>query len=297
MSESCIAAGCHLPVLTMAYMGSTPFVSRSIMVLNNFQDIFCDLPTLLLSNSQSGFLVLAAPNNFQSICHGLLPSALTHVQSNSGDLLSVTALPYSQSMSQCYSIVLTLTSVQSVQCCIPSLEGSLSNSKYNESMYSPIIKKHALNCYIKLLRVSDSVSQLALCLHQTELSLHEYIFLENPFLVLVVHKLGIYSFMFWKKLLESWKDISPLFCFVLELCHNIIIENQNIMAIWRFWNLTRRNPIFLYGLFFRRHLYSKHDLVAAIRNLFQSIITYQYQYPKYINFSWLMFQPKLKTQR
>ena len=143
-----------------------------------------------------------------------------------------------------------------------------------------------------------SRSKVHLCqVHQADFSLCD-IFLENPFLVLV-HELGIYSFMFWKKLLESWKYVSPLFCFVLELCHNIIIENQNVMAIWQFCNLTGRNPIFLHGLFFRHHLYSKHNLVAAIRNLFQSIIAYHYQYPKYINFSGLMFQPnlKLKTQR
>ena len=159
-----------------------------------------------------------------------------------------------------------------------------------------MIKKYSLNHYIKLLCISDSVSQLALCQYQVEFSLRKHIFLEDLILVQVVHKLRL---MFWKFLLEIWMDVSPLFCFVLELCHNIIIENQNFMAFWLFWSLTGRNPIFLLSLFFKHHLCLKHDLVAAIRNLFHNIIAYHYQYPKYINSSGLMFkfQPKQKTQR
>ena len=224
----------------MAYTGSNSFVSQLVMVLNYLQNISCVLPTLLSSNSQSGFLV-AALNNFQSIRQGLLPSALTHIQSNSSDLpFIISALPYCRSNIQCYSIVLTLTSVHSVWCHIPSSEGSLSNSKCHESTYSPMIKTHTLNHYIKLLGVFNlnSVSQLALCLYQVEISLCEHIFLEDLVLALVVNNLGLYSFMFWKNLLEIWMDVSPLFCFVLELCHNIVIENWKFIAFWHFWNLT-----------------------------------------------------------
>ena len=222
-----ITAGCYLLVLTTVYIVSTSFVLQLVIVLSYLKDISCALPTLLLSNSQSTFSV-AALNKFQSICQGLLPSALTHVQSNSSDLPFVTGtLAYCQSKSQCYSIALTLTSVQSVQSHMPSLEGSLSNPKCIKSTYFLMIKKYSLNHYIKLLCISDSVSQLALCQYQVEFSLHEHIFLEDPILVQVVHKLGL---MFWKFLLEIWIDVSPPFCFVLELCHNIIIENQNFMA-------------------------------------------------------------------
>ena len=140
-SISCITAGCHLLVLTTAYTESNSFVSQLVMVLNYLQGISCALPMLLLSNSQSGFSV-AALNNFQSIRQGLLPSALTHVQSSSSGLPFVTGtLPYFQSNIQCYSIVLTLTSVHSVQYHIPSLEGSFSSSKCNESTYSLMITR------------------------------------------------------------------------------------------------------------------------------------------------------------
>ena len=176
---SCITAGCCLP-MTVAYMVSTSFVSQLVIVLNYFQDISCALPTLLLSNSQSTFSV-AALNNFWSI--PLLPLALTHVQSNSGDLLFIaSALPYCQSKSQGYSMALTLTSVQSVQSHMSSSEGSLSNPKCIKSTYFPMIEKRdSLNDYIKHLFVSDSISQLALCLYQVKFSLCKHIFWKTRF--------------------------------------------------------------------------------------------------------------------
>jgi hypothetical protein len=116
-------------------------------------------------------------------------------------------------------------------------------------------------------------------------------------LVLVVHKLGSYSFILRNFLLDIWMDVSPLFRFVLELCQNIIIENQKFMTNWWFWNSTGINPIYLNSLSFQRHLYSKHDFVAAIRSLFKNIIAYHYRYPRYINFLRLMFRPEQKTRR
>jgi hypothetical protein len=192
---ACMAAGCRLPVLTVAYLGSTSFVSQTNVVLNyHFQNISCAISTPLWSNSQSGFSV-AAQNKFQSTRLGLLPSSLTHVQSNSGDLPSVTALPDCQSMSRGFSTVLALTSVQSVQCCIPSSEESLLISKYTKSMYSPINERHTLSHHIKKLFVSksDSVNQLAFCLYPAEFGLLEYIFSENSILVLVVNELCVHS--------------------------------------------------------------------------------------------------------
>ena len=223
-----------------------------------------------------------ALNNFQSIRQGLLPSALTHVQSNR-DLPSVTALPDCQSASQYFSTVLTLTSVQRVQCHISCLKEGLSNSK---AAFSPMIESHTLNNYIINFCVFDSVSR------------PEHIYIENPFLVLV-HKLRAYSFTFWKNLHIIWMDVSPLLFFVLELCHNIIIENQIFASNWQFWNWNGINRIYLHSLSFQRHLYSKHDFIAAVRNLFMNVTSNHYQYPKYINFLRLMFRPKhvKKTRR
>ena len=226
-----------------------------------------------------------------------MPSALTHVQSNSSDLPSVTALPNCQSTSQGYSIVLALTDVQSVHSHIASLKGGLLISKCTEVTYSPMNEKHTLNRYIKNLCASESVNQLVLCQYLAEFDLLEYIFSENPILVLTVHKLGVYFFILHNFLLDIWLDVSPLFCFVLELCHNIIIGNQNFMTNWLFRNSTGINPIYLHSLFFQRHLYSKHDFVAAIRNLFKNIIEYHYRHPRSINFLRLMFRPKQKTRR
>ena len=278
-----------------------------------FQDVSCAVPNPLLSISRSGLLVTtlndvqsicrglsaSALNHVQSICRGLLASALTHVQSKYGDLTSVTALPDCQSTSQGLSIVLALTSVQSIQCHMPSLEGILSVSNSNESTYSLINEMYILNCYIKISYISDHFNQPTLCLYPAEFGLLEYISLENPNLVLVVRKLAVYSFKFWNFFLDIWIDFSLLFCFVQELCHKIIVENQNFMTNWQFQNLTEKNSIYLCNLFFQRHLYSKHDFVAAIRNLFKNIIAYRCQYPRYINFKSLrlMFQPKQKTRR
>src|ERR1700678_1849243 len=144
---ACIPTGYRLPVLTVAYLGSTFFISQSIVALNSFQEISCAMSTPLLCNSQSGFSV-AALNHFHSTHQGLLPSASTHVQSNSGDLPSVTALPNCQSTSQGFSTVLALTNVQSVQYHITSSEECSLISKCTESTYSPMNKRHALSHYI-----------------------------------------------------------------------------------------------------------------------------------------------------
>jgi Helitron helicase-like domain at N-terminus/PIF1-like helicase len=302
---ACIAAGYCPPVLTVAHFGSISFVSQSVMALNPFQDISCvascAVPLPLLSISQSGFSVTTPGSvHWKSIHEGLLPSALTCVQSSFGDLPSVTALPDCQSMSQGLSIVLALTSVQSVQCHIPSSEGVLSISKCAEGTCSLMNEKHTLNPCKNNSCISDSViiyNQPALCLYPAEFDFLDYISSENPNLVLVIRKLGVYSFIFWDFLLDLWMDLSPLLNFVLELCDKIIIANRNFMTNWRFWNSTGKNPVYLLSLSFKRNLYSKHDFVAAIRNLFKNIIAYHYRYPRYINFLRLMFQAKQKARR
>ena len=318
ISIACIATGYHLPVPTVAYLGSTSFVSQSVVALNFFQDISCAIPTPLLSNSQSGFSVDAL-NNFQSIHQGLLPLALTHVQSNSLDLPSVTALPDCQSK-HLGLLPSALTHVQSISGDLPSVTALLdyqstllgllpsalthvqSNSdglKYVESTYSLMNERHTVNHYVKNLFVteSDSVNRLAFCLFPAEFGLLEYIFLENPILVLVVRKLCVCSLMLYNLFLDIWMNVSSLLYFVLELCHNIIIKNQKFMTNQWFQNLSGMNKIYLHSLFLQRHLYSKHDFVAAIRKLFKNIITYHYRYPRYINVLRLLCQPKQKTRR
>ena len=216
-----------------------------------------------------------------------MASALTHVQSKYGDIPSVTAPPDCRSMSQGLSTVLALTSVQSVQCHIPSLEGLLLVSNCIEGTYSLMNEMHILNCYIKILCISNPFNQPTSCLYPAEFGLLEYISSENPILVLIVHKPAVYSVIFWNFLLDLWMDLTLLFCFMQELCHKIIIENQNFMTNWQFQNSTGKNSIYLCNLSFQRHLYSKHDFVATIRNLFKNIIAYHYQYPRYINLNFL----------
>ena len=144
--------------------------------------------------------------------------------------------------------------------------------------------------------LSDYVNQPDLCPYPAEFGLFEYISLENQNLVPVIHKVWVYSFTFWNYFLDLWIDLSSFFHFGQELCLKIIIENLSFMTNWQFPHSIEKNPIYLGSLFFHRHLYSKHDFVAAIRNLFKNVIASRYQYPRYINFLRSTF-PKQITRR
>ena len=164
------------------------------------------------------------------------------------------------------SKVLALTRVQSVHYHIPYLEGVLSVSNCSEGTYSLIKEMHALNCYIKILCISNSFTsnQPTLCPYPAEFGLLEFISLENPNVVLVVHKIVVYYFIFWNSFLDLWMHLSPFFCFVQELCHKIIIENLNFVTNSWFLNLTGKNPAYLCNLSFQHHFIQSMTLLPLL---------------------------------